>query len=41
VNQKRLFHFSYLRYIENQLRATFGFKGVPIIIELREEKSRT
>ncbi len=41
VNQKRLFHFSYVRYIENQLRKEFGFKGVPIIIELREEKSRT
>jgi len=44
VNQKRLFHFSYLRFIENQLRAKFGFEGVPITIELREgeprEKSR-
>lgn len=36
VNQKRLFHFSYLRYIENQLREKFGFQGVPIKIELRE-----
>lgn len=36
VNQKRLFHFSYLRYIENQLRDRFGFDGVPIKIELRE-----
>jgi GTP-binding protein len=36
VNQKRLFHFSYLRYIENQLREKFGFEGVPIQIELRE-----
>ncbi|MDP7639659.1 MAG: ribosome biogenesis GTPase Der [Candidatus Hydrogenedentes bacterium] len=40
VNQKRLFHFSYLRYIENQLREAFGFEGVPIHIELREDKSR-
>ncbi len=40
VNQKRLFHFSYVRYIENQLREAFGFEGVPIHIELREEKSR-
>ena len=37
VNQKRLFHFSYLRFIENRLRESFGFQGVPIHIELREE----
>lgn len=37
VNQKRLFHFSYLRFIENQLRSEFKFEGVPIHIELREE----
>ena len=36
VNQKRLFHFSYVRYIENQLREKFTFEGVPIKIELRE-----
>ncbi len=38
VNQRALFHFSYLRYIENKLRAKYGFEGVPIHIELREEK---
>ena len=38
VNQKRLFHFSYVRYIENRLRETFGFEGVPLTIELREGK---
>lgn len=38
VNQARLFHFSYLRFIENQLREAYGFEGVPIKIELREEK---
>ncbi len=37
VNQKRLFHFSYLRFIENQLREAYGFEGVPLKIELREE----
>lgn len=37
VNQKRLFHFSYLRFIENQLRAEYEFEGVPIHLELREE----
>ncbi len=43
VNQRRLFHFSYLRFIENQLRAKFGFEGVPLTIELREgePKERT
>ena len=40
VNQKRLFHFSYLRFIENQLRERFGFEGVPITIELREDRPR-
>ena len=40
VNQRRLFHFSYLRFIENQLRAKFGFEGVPITIELREGEPR-
>ena len=40
VNQKRLFHFSYLRFIENQLRAKFGFVGVPLKIELREGEPR-
>lgn len=39
VNQKRLFHFSYLRYIENQLREKYGFDGVPITLEIREEKA--
>jgi len=40
VNQKRLFHFSYMRFIENQLRERFGFEGVPIHLELREGKPR-
>ena len=38
VNDKSLFHFSYLRYIENQLRQKYGFEGVPIQLELREGK---
>lgn len=41
VNQKRLFHFSYLRFIENQIREAYGFEGVPIHIELREETRTT
>jgi len=40
VNQTRLFHFSYMRFIENQIRAAYGFEGVPIRLELREEKKK-
>ena len=36
VNSKQLFHFSYQRYIENQIRATFGLEGTPIRILIRE-----
>ena len=35
VNDKELFHFTYLRYLENQIRAAYRFDGVPIILELR------
>ena len=34
-NDSRLFHFSYQRYLENQLREAFGFKGTPINIIVR------
>jgi GTP-binding protein len=34
-NDKTLFHFSYQRYIENQIRATFGFEGTPIKMTAR------
>lgn len=37
VNEKKLMHYSYLRYIENQLRKTFGFKGTPIVMVVREK----
>ncbi len=36
VNDKELMHFSYLRYIENQVRETFGFKGTPLRFIIRE-----
>lgn len=36
VNDKKLAHFSYIRYLENQLRATFGFEGTPIRFIIRE-----
>lgn len=35
-NSAALFHFSYQRYIENCLRNTFGFKGTPIKIIIRQ-----
>ncbi len=36
ANDKKLFHFSYQRYIENQIRATFGLAGTPVRILIRE-----
>ncbi|MBP3369012.1 MAG: ribosome biogenesis GTPase Der [Clostridia bacterium] len=36
-NSVELFHFSYQRYIENCLRQTFGFKGTPIRLIVREK----
>ena len=36
VNDKELMHFSYTRYIENQIRNTFGFKGTPLRFIIRE-----
>ena len=36
VNKAELFHFSYQRYLENQLRAAFGFEGTPIHFIIRE-----
>lgn len=42
-NSAALFHFSYQRYIENCLRDTFGFKGTPIklVIRQRSEEDET
>ncbi len=37
VNDRELFHFSYRRYIENQLREAFGFVGTPIHFVVREK----
>ena len=36
VNDKELAHFSYIRYIENQIRETFGLEGTPIKFIIRE-----
>jgi len=38
VNDTKLFHFSYVRYLENTLRQTFGFEGTPILIKPRQKK---
>ena len=35
-NDASLFHFSYQRYIENQIRAVFGLEGTPIRLFIRE-----
>lgn len=40
VNDKQLAHFSYKRYIENRIRESFGFKGTPIKILVRERKEK-
>ena len=36
-NDAQLFHFSYQRYIENQIRATFGLEGTPVRLTVRQK----
>ena len=36
VNRAELFHFSYQRYIENQIRETFSLDGTPVVFKIRE-----
>lgn len=38
VNEPRLMHFSYVRFLENRLRETFGFEGTPIRLILRGKR---
>lgn len=38
INDKELMHFSYSRYLENQIREAFGFKGTPLRLIARERK---
>ena len=40
VNDPQLMHFSYRRYLENQLRSAFGFKGTPLhfLVRMKNEK---
>jgi GTP-binding protein len=38
TNNQASFHATYVRFLENQIRSDFGFKGVPIRIELRNRR---
>ena len=40
VNDKKLMHFSYTRYIENKIRDAFGFKGTSLRFIIRERKEK-
>ncbi len=39
-NDAKLFHFSYQRYLENQIRATFGLEGTPIRLTIRQKRDK-
>ena len=41
VNRADLFHFSYQRYLENQLRETFGLEGTPVRFIIREKGDKS
>ena len=38
VNDKKLMHFSYVRYLENRIRDAFGFQGTSLKFIIRERK---
>lgn len=40
VNKAELFHYSYQRYIENQIREVFGLEGTPVRFVIRERESK-
>lgn len=40
VNNKDLFHYSYQRYIENQIREVFGLEGTPLRFVVREREKK-
>lgn len=40
VNKAELFHYSYQRYIENQIREVFGLEGTPMRFVIRERESK-
>lgn len=39
INDRELAHFSYMRYLENNIRKNFNFEGTPIIMETREKRN--
>lgn len=41
INDRELMHFSYERYLENQIRKNFGFNGTPIWLLLRPKEDKT
>ena len=40
VNDPELAHFSYMRFIENKLRETYGFEGTPIRMVVRKKSTK-
>ena len=40
VNEAELMHFSYLRFLENRLRESFGFEGTPLKLVVRNRKEK-
>ena len=40
VNSKQLFHFSYERYLVNQIRKEFGLQGTPVRVIVREKSDK-
>ena len=40
VNDKELMHFSYVRYLENKIRESVGFRGTPLKFIIRERKEK-
>ena len=41
ANSKELFHYSYLRFMENQIRENFGFEGTPLKFMIREKGEKS
>lgn len=39
-NDAKLFHFSYQRYLENQIRSTFGLEGTPVWLTIRQKSDK-
>ena len=39
-NDAKLFHFSYPRYLENQIRSTFGLEGTPVRLTIRQKSDK-